>query len=181
MDSSGGGTLMNKEIQYAGLGERFLALLVDILLFCACFFPVTRIVKGVWLMSPNDHNWVQGWFISDPLCLVLLAIMGLYFVCLEGWLGATLGKWVLGLRVIGIDGGRAGLWNSIVRNALRLVDGLPAFNLLGVILIQRSRERARFGDRIAGTRVIRVSNKLGSLSPPERASNHFSQEQGGMR
>jgi uncharacterized RDD family membrane protein YckC len=152
------GILMKNESEYAGLGERFLALLVDVLLFCTCFFPVTRIVKGVWLMSPNDHHWVRGWFISDPLCLIFLVIMGLYFVCLEGWLGATLGKWVLGLRVIGIDGRRAGLWKSIVRNALRLVDGLPAFNLVGVFLIQRSRERARFGDRIAGTRMIRVQN-----------------------
>ena len=148
---------MNNEIEYAGLGERFLALLVDALLFCACFFPVTRIVKGVWLMSPNDHNWVRGWFISDPLCLAFLVIMGLYFVVLEGWFGATLGKWMLGLRVIDLDGGRAGLWKGALRNILRLVDGLPVFSLLGVILIQRSRERARFGDRIAGTRVIRAS------------------------
>lgn len=147
---------MKNEIEYAGLGERFLALLVDVLLFCTLFFPVTRIVKGVWLMSPTDHNWARGWFISDPLCLIFLAIMGLYFVLLEGWLGATLGKWVFGLRVIEIGGGRADLWKSAVRNALRLVDGLPAFNLLGVVLIQRSRERARFGDRVARTRVIRI-------------------------
>jgi uncharacterized RDD family membrane protein YckC len=168
-----GGILIKNEIEYAGLWQRFLALLIDVLLFCACFFPITRIVKGVWLMSPKDHNWVRGWFISDPLCLAFLAIMGLYFVLLEGWFGATLGKWVFGLRVIGPEGGRVGLWKGALRNMLRLVDGLPAFNLLGVILIHRSRERARFGDRIAGTRVIRVSNKLGSLSPPERASNHF--------
>jgi uncharacterized RDD family membrane protein YckC len=148
---------MRNEREYAGLWQRFLALLVDALLFCACFFPITRLVKGVWLMSANDHNWVRGWFISDPLCLAFLAIMGLYFIVLEGWLGATLGKWILGLRVIGLDGRRAGLWKGIVRNALRLVDGLPAFNILGIILIQRSEERARFGDRVAGTRVIRVS------------------------
>ena len=150
---------MKNETEYAGLRERFLALLIDVLLFCICFFPITRIVKGVWLMSPNDHNWVRDWFIFDPLCLVFLVIMGLYFIVLEGWLGATLGKRILGLRVIGLDGRRAGLWKGIVRNALRLVDGLPAFNLLGVILIQRSRERARFGDRIARTRVIRISHQ----------------------
>ena len=150
---------MKNESEYAGLRERFLALLVDALLFCACFFPITRIVKGVWLMSPNDHNWVRDWFIFDPLCLAFLVIMGLYFIVLEGRLGATLGKWILGLRVIGLDGRRAGLWKGIVRNALRLVDGLPAFSLLGVILIQRSKERTRFGDRIAGTRVIRISHQ----------------------
>jgi uncharacterized RDD family membrane protein YckC len=152
-----GGILMKNESVYAGLGERFLALLVDALLFCACFFPITRLVKGVWLMSPNDHNWVRDWFIFDPLCLAFLVIMGLYFVFLEGWLGATVGKWVLGLRVVGTDGRQPGLWKGALRNILRLVDGLPAFNLLGIILIQRSEDRTRFGDRIAGTRVIRIS------------------------
>jgi uncharacterized RDD family membrane protein YckC len=150
---------MKNEGVYAGLRERFLALLIDVLLFCACFFPITRIVKGVWLMSPNDHNWVRGWFIFDPLCLAFLVVIGLYFIVLEGWLGATLGKWIMGLRVIGLDGSRAGLWKGTVRNALRLVDGLPACNLLGVILIQRSKDRARFGDRVAGTRVILVSSQ----------------------
>jgi hypothetical protein len=77
------------------------------LLFCTCFFPITRLVKGVWLMSARDHNWVRGWFIFDPLCLVFLVIMALYFVLLEGLAGATLGKWLLGLRVVQV-GGAAG-------------------------------------------------------------------------
>ena len=141
---------------YAGLGKRFLALLIDFLLFCACFFPVTRIVKGLWLMSPHDHNWVNGWFISDPLCLAFLIIMVIYIVLLEGLLGTTAGKWILGLRVIGTDGRLPGVWKSALRNALRIVDSLPTLNILGVILILRSAERARFGDRVAGTRVIQV-------------------------
>lgn len=147
---------MRSKVQYAGLWRRLLALLVDLLLFCACFFPVTRLVKGVWLMSPNDHRWVRGWFISDPLCLIFLLIMALYFVLLEGLAGATLGKWLLGLRVVRMDGSRPGLWKSVLRNALRLVDSLPTLGILGAILIARSAERARFGDRVAGTRVIRV-------------------------
>jgi uncharacterized RDD family membrane protein YckC len=146
--------LMDDKVKYAGLGKRFLALLVDLLLFCACFFPITRLVKGVWLMSPNDHNWVNGWFISDPLCLVFLVIMTLYMVLLEGLLGATVGKWVLGLRVVRTDGHRPGLWKGALRNLLRVVDSLPALNILGVIRILGSAERARFGDRVAKTRVI---------------------------
>lgn len=157
---------MDKETEYAGLWRRFLALLVDFLLFCVCFFPVTRLAKGVWLMSPTDHNWVRGWFITDPLCLAFLVIMALYFVLLEGWFGTTLGKWVLGLRVIGTDGRLPGLRKSLVRNALRVVDSLPTLNILGAILIQRSEERARFGDRVAGTRVIRTRSLI--LQPSAR-------------
>ena len=148
--------VMESKIKYAGLWPRFLALLADFAIFCACFFPVTRLVKGVWLMSPNDHIWVNGWFISDPLCLIFLIVMVLYMILLEGWFGATLGKWLLGLRVVRVDGGRPGLWKSLMRNALRFIDSLPTLNVLGVILILKSRERARFGDRVAGTRVIKV-------------------------
>jgi uncharacterized RDD family membrane protein YckC len=146
---------VKNKIRYATLWERFLALLVDFLLFCACFFPITRIVKGVWLMAPNDHNWVNGWFISDPICLIFLVIMVLYMVLLESY-GITLGKYLFGLRVVKEDGSRPGLRKSIMRNVLRVVDSLPTLNILGVILILRSGEHARFGDRIAGTRVVHV-------------------------
>lgn len=145
------------ETRYAGLWRRFLALLVDLLLFCVLFLPITRAVKGVWIMAPGDHRWVKGLFVTDPLCIAFLIFMFLYFVLLEGLVGATLGKWALGLRVVCEDGGgKPGLARSALRNVLRLVDGLPALNIIGVVLILRSAERARFGDRIAGTRVILV-------------------------
>ena len=145
---------MKADLSYAGLWKRLWALVIDVLLFCAVFFPITRVVKGVWIMSAADHRWAKGLFITDPLCLIFLTLMVLYFVLLEGLVGATLGKWVLGLRVVGADGRRPGLGRAALRNLLRLVDGLPVFNVVGVILILTSPERARFGDRIADTRVI---------------------------
>lgn len=147
---------MNKNTHYAGLWPRFMALLVDLLLFCAVFFPVTRLVKGVWIMSASNHRWNQGLFITDPLCLIFLVVMFLYFVILEGLTGATFGKWVIGLRVQRVGGGRPGLIKGFVRNVLRVVDGLPAVCILGVVFIATSEDRARFGDRVAGTRVVRV-------------------------
>jgi uncharacterized RDD family membrane protein YckC len=149
-----------EETRYAGLGVRFAALAIDFVLFCAVFFPVTRIAKGVWIMRATDHRWASGLFITDPLCLIFLAVMLLYFVVLEGWVGATLGKWALGLRVVRTNGGRPGLARSAGRNLLRLVDGLPAFSILGVVLILRSPERTRFGDRVAGTRVVRCQQRV---------------------
>ena len=139
---------------YAGLAARFFALTVDFLLFSTFFFPATRIVKGVWLMSPSDHHWGIAWVVFDPICAAFLGIIVLYFVILEGMVGATFGKWVLGIRVVGRNGGKPGLRKSLLRNVLRLVDTLPVLNILGVVLILRSPERARFGDRVAGTRVV---------------------------
>ncbi len=143
-------------VRYAGLRARFAALFVDLLVFCAFFFPITRLVKGVWLISPTDHRWRSGLFISDPICVAFFIVMVLYYVLLEGWFGLTAGKWVLGLRVTAWGGGRPGLKRALLRNLLRALDSLPAFNVLGVLLILRSPERARLGDRWAGTRVVHV-------------------------
>jgi len=139
---------------YAGLGRRFIALGIDLALFCVVFFPITRLVKGVWIMNPSDHRWNNGLLITDPLCLAFLLFMFLYFVILEGTPGVTLGKWIVGIRVISVEGDSTGLLKSLIRNALRVVDSLPAFNILGVVLILMSDENARFGDRIAKTRVV---------------------------
>jgi uncharacterized RDD family membrane protein YckC len=142
--------------RFAGLWPRFLALLVDLLVFCLVFFPATRLLKGVWFLSATDHRWNQGLFITDPLCLGFLVVMFLYFVLLEGIEGATAGKALVGIRVVRSGGGKPGLGKSFLRNILRVVDSLPAFNILGAVLIQTSTERTRLGDRIAGTRVIRT-------------------------
>lgn len=140
--------------EYAGVWRRFTAIIADLVLLSCVFFPVTRIVKGTWVMSARDHDWVGGWFVSDPLCMAFLALMFLYFVLLEGLTGRTPGKWVLQLRVVSTDGGRPGLTKALLRNVLRVVDNLPAVGILGAILIVTSPDGARFGDRVAGTRVV---------------------------
>ena len=147
---------MQNNISYAGLWPRFLALFIDFLLFCAVFFPVTRLVKGVWLMSATDHTWNRSLFVTDPLCLTFLLIMILYFVLLEGLSGVTFGKWIVGLRVVRVDGSAPGLIKGLLRNVLRIVDGLPALSILGIVLIVATAERTRFGDLIAGTRVVKM-------------------------
>jgi uncharacterized RDD family membrane protein YckC len=143
--------------QFAGLWPRFKALVLDLAILSLLFFPVTRIVKGTWIMSVSDHRWASGWFVTDPICLVFLAMIVLYFIFLEGLAGATLGKMAVGLRVTDVEGRKPGLNKSIVRNVLRVVDSLPVLNILGVVLIAKSPDCARFGDRVAGTRVIKVS------------------------
>jgi uncharacterized RDD family membrane protein YckC len=148
--------MTQKNSRFAGLLPRFLALLIDFFLFCSLFFPITKLVKGVWIMNASDHRWNRDLFISDPLCIAFLVIIFLYFVLLEGLTGVTLGKWIAGLQVVVKGGGRPGLIKSLLRNMLRIVDGLPAFNILGIFLILTSEERMRFGDRIAGTRVVQV-------------------------
>jgi uncharacterized RDD family membrane protein YckC len=153
--------------RYAGLWIRGAALVLDWLVFCAVFFPITRAVKGVWLMGSSDHRWVYGSVVTDPLCLIFLLVIIAYFIVLEGLFGATLGKWLVRVRVVGIDGKPISLARSAARNALRVVDSLPTLNIVGIVLIVTSPEKARFGDRVAHTRVVHVDGS--HPSPGEEA------------
>jgi len=141
---------------YAGLWPRLAALIVDFIFLSLLFFPITRIVKGVWIMSSTDHMWEYGWFVTDPLCLIFLAIIVVYFILLEGIFGATIGKKIMRLQVVRTDGHHPGVGRSAVRNLLRAIDALPAFSILGIVLIVTSDEKTRLGDRVAGTRVIKA-------------------------
>ncbi len=146
---------MESRTEYAGVAPRLLAVVLDLAVLSAAFFPLTRLIKGTWVMSSADHHWAIGWFVTDPLCISFLGMMFAYFVFFEGLAGATPGKRLVGLRVVAVEGGGVGLIRALLRNILRVVDNLPTLGILAAVLITISPERARFGDRIAGTRVIR--------------------------
>ena len=135
---------------YSSLLRRFTALLIDFLIFCAVFFPITYLVKGTWLMTRADHIWV----IFDPICGIFLVIMFLYFILLEGLTGYTAGKRITGIRVAGPEGQKITLKQSFIRNSGRLIDGLPCFNIFGVIFILKTPKHQRIGDLLAKTLVI---------------------------
>ena len=131
--------------------RRGVAFLLDFVFLSIFFFPATYLYSGKWVMGPEEHLWG----ISDPICLVFLLIIFAYFIIMEAYVGWTIGKKTLGMRVVDSAGNKIGLSKSVIRNILRLVDGLPAFNVLGIILIAFSAEGQRFGDRVAKTYVIR--------------------------
>ena len=139
-------------MKYAGIGIRGLAQFLDFLLFCIVFFPMTYLVKGTWLMTPEDHLWI----IFDPICGVFLVIIFAYYILLEGWFGTTAGKWLFGLKVTTTGGLPVTMRQSLVRNLARMIDGLPFLNLLGIISIAKSPVKQRIGDKIAKTCVIRI-------------------------
>jgi uncharacterized RDD family membrane protein YckC len=45
---------------------------------------------------------------------------------------------------------------ALIRNVLRLVDGLPFLYLVGIITIAASKKKQRLGDMAAGTLVVRT-------------------------
>jgi uncharacterized RDD family membrane protein YckC len=140
----------------AGLYSRFLAWVVDTVVVLMVSF-VAVMVGGV--ISP---------FIS---IVVYFLIDWGYAIALEiAWSGQTVGKRMMGLRVIQESGVRIGFHQAVLRNIARPVDRLPALYLVGGVVALFSSSHQRLGDMLAGTVVIRErSLKLPSSLPGAEA------------
>ena len=103
--------------------------------------------------------------------LLLFALMWAYNVVCEVWFhGQTIGKRALGLRVVNADGTPITLLPSVVRNLLRVVDGLPGIYGVGLVMSMIDPSARRIGDIVAGTLVIHADDvPVGSKVPPAPA------------
>ena len=78
-----------------------------------------------------------------------------YYILMEGYLGQTLGKMLLGIKVVREDtGGVPGLKAAAIRTVLRIVDGFFSY-LVAFIAVLASQKNQRLGDMAAHTLVVR--------------------------
>lgn len=74
-------------------------------------------------------------------------------VLLQGLTGATIGKLIVGLRVVNAKGQNAGIGRCLIRTVLLIVDS--AFcAIIGLVTAFNSKGHKRVGDMVAGTIVI---------------------------
>ena len=141
-------------MENAGIPLRFVAVLLDAVIV---FFPVGIIVGllfgGGWAETGNGYA-NAGIDLGGKAAWLLLALGVGYYVLCEAATGATLGKRMVGIHVVGEDGEHLTFEASLVRNLLRLVDCL-FFYLVGGIFALTSPHGQRLGDRAAHTLVVR--------------------------
>jgi uncharacterized RDD family membrane protein YckC len=153
----------NVEVQYepAGAGTRFVAWFIDqifvwltiFLIFIALtiagvsFAGVFKDLEG----DPGNFERIGTFFIG--LAILILGLGSFfYFTGLELWLrGQTIGKRMLKIRVVKVDGFALDPVAILLRNIFRLLDNIP---LLWVVPVMSKRTQ-RCGDMVAGTIVIR--------------------------
>ena len=147
--------LVSIELPLAGLGSRFIALLVDYLLWGGAFILIAIIavviLTSLNIFSSSSVNWVAG-----GLFLIVFLMHWGYFTLFEAfWNGQTPGKRVAKIRVIHQSGRGINFLESLGRNLLRAIDSLPSFYALGVATIFLTKRNQRLGDLVAGTLVVR--------------------------
>jgi uncharacterized RDD family membrane protein YckC len=132
-------------------GRRILATIVDGLIF-GCLYAVMVVLFGS-VTTVGPANW-NGSMPALPTVLYG-AIVVLYYILLEGYLGQTVGKMLLGIKVVREDDGEVpGLAGATIRTLLRIVDGISGY-LVAFITVLISGKNQRFGDMAAHTLVVR--------------------------
>jgi uncharacterized RDD family membrane protein YckC len=141
-------------LENAGLPLRFVAVLLDALIVFLPLGIVVGILAGGGYAERGEGYANAGVNISGKAFWTLLALgVGYYIVC-EAATGTTLGKRMVGIRVVGEDGEHITFGAAFVRNLVRLVDCL-FFYLVGGLFALTSTRGQRLGDRAAHTIVVR--------------------------
>jgi uncharacterized RDD family membrane protein YckC len=140
----------------AGIGSRFVAILLDQLIVGAAYFAlgIAALIVLSTLGMSHRLDSMTTWFLAVLIFLVFVVYWG-YFALFEAWWqGQTPGKRVMKLRVIKDTGRQITLFESLARNLVRFVDYFPSMYLVGVITMLCNKSNKRLGDYVAGTLVV---------------------------
>jgi len=148
----------------AGLGERILAWLIDIILI------IGYVLLMFWLLDQANgrvSEWVYILVIALPVFVYHLA----FEVFFEG---RTPGKLALRLKVARIDGAQPTLGQYLLRWLLRMIDVSFTTGTVAVIAIAVTKRSQRLGDVVAGTTVIKRRRrvKLAEVLYPDTARDY---------
>ncbi len=144
----------------AGLGSRFLALMIDTLIQIGANIVLVIVIllvfsAAVGAGAMNRMSDTAGkWFVAGIILFYFLLFWG-YFSLFEAFRnGQTPGKRAMKIRVIKGSGRQITFFEALARNLLRVIDSLPGMYLVGVVSILLTEENKRLGDMVADTIVI---------------------------
>lgn len=164
--------------QTAGLGSRAAAMLIDTVILLLVNLTVF-ILFGIVLFGKEEEFFLDSgnYAIATVILLIFVVNFG-YFLFLEAfWGGQTIGKRLLGIRVIRDNGQPATFISSTIRNLFRIVDSLPSGYFLGALVCFFHSRDKRIGDLVAGTIVVVETGQRSTLfqRKKDKSKNGFEQ------
>jgi uncharacterized RDD family membrane protein YckC len=155
----------------APTGTRLLAGILDAL-------PVFASMV-VFLMRLDARGFeaaTNGWY-ADPITWIGLGLYLLHTTASEVLTGRTMGKAMVGLRVVSLDGSVPDRGQLLTRNLLRIIDVGLLF--IPALLVPLSPLRQRVGDAAAGTLVVSAVQE--GEEDGEAAAKEKRDDEGGER
>lgn len=153
------------ELPVAGIGSRSYAFLIDWhirFLLALAWLVLIAVLLG--LLSPAEDFFSPllkaGKVALYAGLLPAAAIYFLYHPLLELVMqGRTPGKRMAGIRIVTERALTPAAGALIIRNVFRLVDSLPAFYVLGLVVAMFTARQVRIGDLAAGTLLVYGTGK----------------------
>lgn len=153
-------TTQNVNINFntASVGERMLAYIIDLLVIIAYYVLIYYVL--VELVGLGDLIPDDPW--SERAVHGLISLPVLFYALWQEALmeGQTIGKRIMKIKVIKIDGYQAGFGDYLIRWILRIVEVTPPFSFIGLISMIVNNKNQRLGDMAAGTAVITLKNSI---------------------
>ena len=150
-------TTQNVTLEYeiASVGERIVATLIDYGLYVVWFIGWNMLNNAYNLAPPGRAGQVIMFL---PTTFYMLA-------CEVFFNGQSLGKKARHLRVVRLDGTRAGLGDYLLRWLLRPLEILMTLGVAAFITMLLNGRGQRLGDMAAGTGVISLKPRATARSP----------------
>ncbi|TXG39136.1 RDD family protein [Seonamhaeicola maritimus] len=154
-------TTQNVNINFtaASVGERILAYGIDWIIKIAYIIVTYQLIFNLFKVDElvgDMDNWSQAAiYVSFYLPVIFYTLI--FETLLDG---QTLGKRILKIKVVKIDGYQASLADFVIRWFFRIVDLNMFSGVVALIAIIMSDKNQRLGDMTAGTSVIALKNKV---------------------
>ena len=145
---------VNLDYKIVGIGERIIAFLIDG--FILYMFVLLVNLIGDAISYVYEDTWTQRGLVA----LIFLPAMFYSLLMHSLFNGRTVGKMLMKMRVVRVDGTPVHWSNLLVRWMLRLVDIWIFLGSIGILSILFSDKRQRTGDAAAGTVVISTKKKV---------------------
>lgn len=150
---------VNINFKAASVGERMFASMLDFLIKMAygiVVFYVFFYLFGISVILNSVDMWSRMAIILFFFFPVLI-----YSLTLESiFEGQTIGKKLLKIKVVKIDGYQAGFGDYLIRWLFRIIENNMLGGLIGLISMIMSKKVQRMGDMAAGTAVITLKSKI---------------------
>lgn len=148
--------------QLAGLGSRASAMIIDqILLLIVNIGVILFVYFG---MRVTIDVGAPSYLFAFAILFLFIIRWGYFFVAEYFFGGKTVGKKLIGIRVIQENGHSITLVSSFIRNLLRIIDMLPSGYFLGIIMVFLHPRHKRLGDVASGTMVVHERKTKGETN-----------------